>query len=117
MEPKVDEILKRIQNKKSILLENKLLYSKKTDELSVENQFYSKVSKVIKKQNSNIKKSTKIYINNCVKRALYEAELEYSQDILSNLSNNKQHVRSTTKLLLLPTYKIVIFLKHFSVGR
>jgi TATA-box binding protein (TBP) (component of TFIID and TFIIIB) len=87
-----DEILQRIELKKKFLSEQKLLYSQTTDELSAENQIHFRMFKALKKQNSNIKNQTKIYIDNCVQRAYYEAELKYSHQILDQVSDQTEYV-------------------------
>jgi hypothetical protein len=88
-----DEIIERIELKKRILSEQKLLYSQTTDELSRENQLHFRMSKALKKQNLNIKRKTKRYLDDCVQRAYYEAELEYSHEILTQVSDTTEYVR------------------------
>jgi hypothetical protein len=89
-----EELVERIEQKRQILWEQKIHYSQVTDELSSVSQLHYRMSKALKQQNLNIKKKTKKYIDNCVERALYEAELEYSTEILSNITNPTEYVIS-----------------------
>jgi hypothetical protein len=99
-----EEIIQRIEHKKQLLLEQKCLYSQVTDELSAENQLHFRMSKALKQQNINIKRKTKKYIDNCVQRALFEAELEYSTEILKNITNPTEYVRKISHYLFMPFF-------------